>query len=159
MPEPNDVVVFHYRLSVDGRPVEASRERGQPLAVLLGAGNVIAGLERALAGRQAGERFRVEIAPEQAYGPRLALPPQRVALKQLSARGRLKVGEQAMLKLADGWRPVTILKLGLTVAQVDTNHPLAGKTLDFEVEVLERRPASPEELAHGHAHGPGGHRH
>jgi FKBP-type peptidyl-prolyl cis-trans isomerase SlyD len=56
-------------------------------------------------------------------------------------------------------RPVTITKAGRHSADIDTNHPLAGQSLTFDIEVMEVRAASAEELAHGHAHGPGGHHH
>jgi FKBP-type peptidyl-prolyl cis-trans isomerase SlyD len=63
------------------------------------------------------------------------------------------------VQAADGTRQVTVVKVGKFNVDVDTNHPLAGRVLEFDVEVIEVRAATPEELAHGHAHGPGGHHH
>ena len=66
---------------------------------------------------------------------------------------------QAIIQTPHGHQQVTVLKVGHTMATVDTNHPMAGKTLVFDVEVVEIRAASEEELSHGHVHGPGGHHH
>jgi len=63
------------------------------------------------------------------------------------------------LSTSEGHRPVTITKVGRHSADVDTNHPLAGQALTFDIEIVEVRAASSEELSHGHAHGPGGHQH
>jgi len=84
---------------------------------------------------------------------------QRVPLKHLRARGRLRPGMVAAVETEHGARQVTVVKVGKFNADVDTNHPLAGRTLSFDIEVLEVRAASEEEIAHGHAHGAGGHHH
>ncbi len=129
------VIAFHYTLSVDGAQVESSRDRGEPLWVLLGHGQLITGLERALEGREAGETFEVEIPPADAYGERREGLSQRVPKKYFQQPARLKPG--------------------MTTVDVDLNHPLAGKTLRFDVAIETVREASEEELQHGHAHPPG----
>lgn len=157
--ESGTVVVFHYTLSdTEGAELESSRG-GEPSAYLHGAGNIIPGLEAAMAGRAAGDVFTASVAPEQGYGPRNPAHARRVPVKHLLYRGKLRPGQVVQLNTEEGRRPVTVLKVGRHSADIDTNHPLAGKTLAFDIEVLEVRPATAEEQAHGHAHGPGGHHH
>ena len=74
-------------------------------------------------------------------------------------KGKLRPGMLVQLNTSEGLRPVTILKAGRHSADIDTNHPLAGQDLEFEIEIVEVRAATEEEIAHGHAHGPGGHHH
>ncbi len=157
----DSVVSFHYTVVEvgEGSEIDSSRTRGEPLAVLLGHGGLIPGVERALEGRGAGERFDVEIAPADAYGEYHEGRVQRVPKKYFRDAERLKPGMQTVLQSEEGQRVVTIAKVGSSVIDVDLNHPLAGRTLKFDIEVVEIRAASEEELAHGHVHGPGGHHH
>ncbi|HEY5720126.1 MAG TPA: peptidylprolyl isomerase [Gammaproteobacteria bacterium] len=153
------VVSFHYDLSEEGGDAVGSSRQGDPVTYLHGHGNLVSGLEDALAGGAAGDRLEVVLPPEQAYGPRHDAAPQRYPIKRLLTRGKLRPGQVVTLQAEDGTRQVTVVKVGKFNVDVDTNHPLAGKTLRFALEVLEVREASAEELAHGHAHGPGGHHH
>lgn len=151
----DSVVALHYILKVAGEQVESSRDGDQPLHVLLGHGQLIPGLESAVDGREAGDSFSVEVDPEEAYGERREDAIQRVPKKYFQNATKLKPGMATVLNLREGGqRAVTVHKVGMTTVDVDTNHPMAGKTLDFEVELLEVREASAEELQHGHAHGP-----
>lgn len=152
--EQNRVVRFHYTVSDSGREVESSRA-GEPLAVLFGRGSLIVGLENALSGREAGERFEVEVSPEEGYGPRRPELTQRVPKKRFKGMP-LRVGQTVMMQTDQGPRPITVLKVGLSVVDVDLNHPMAGKTLHFDLEIIEVREPSAEELDHGHVHGAGG---
>ena len=153
------VVSFHYRLAdTQGNTVETSHG-GDPVAALHGAGNVIPGVEAALNGREAGERFSVTLSPEQGYGARRDGLVQRVSKKLFRDSRHIKAGVSTTLTTREGTRAVIVLKVGSSVVDVDLNHPLAGKTLLFEIEVIEVRQASAEEIAHGHAHAPGGHKH
>jgi FKBP-type peptidyl-prolyl cis-trans isomerase SlyD len=153
------VVLFHYVLKGDdGVQIESSRD-GDALAVLLGAGNVIPGMERALLGRGVGERFDVTIPPEDAYGPRREDYVQRIPKKYFRDAQRLRPGDTTVLDTREGPRMVMVSKVGESVVDVDLNHPMAGQTLHFDLEIVEVREASEEELAHGHVHGPGGHHH
>lgn len=153
------VVLFHYTLFNEAeKELESSRDSG-PSAYLHGAGNIIPGLESAMEGRQAGDRFSVTLAPEHAYGASDPYRKQRVPIKHLIYKGKLRPGMVVQLNTSEGGRPVTVLKAGRHSADVDTNHPLAGQTLVFEIEIMEVRAATAEEIAHGHAHGVGGHRH
>ena len=155
----NQVVTFHYELSdAQGQQVESSRG-SDALSVLLGAHNIIPGLEQAMLGREQGERFQVTVPPAEAYGEYRPEFTQRVPKKYFRDAEKLKPGMQTMLQSADGPRVVTVAKIGQSVIDVDLNHPMAGKTLSFDIEIVEVREASDEEKAHGHVHGPGGHHH
>ncbi len=157
--EKDKVVIFHYALTDgEGTAIESSFER-EPLAILHGHGNVIPGIETALADRVSGDRFQVTVPPEEAYGPRRDNWTQRVPKKYFRDAERLRAGEQTVLHTAEGPRMVTVAKIGQTVIDVDLNHPMAGKTLNFDIQIVDVRDASSEELAHGHVHGPGGHHH
>lgn len=153
------VALFHYQLrDTDDNLIEDSRE-GDAMAYLHGAGNIIPGLEKALAGHQAGDHVEVTIAPEDGYGERQDNMVQRLPAKYLRHAGKLRPGMQVPLQTEEGQRWVTVVKVGLKTVDVDANHPFAGKTLKFTIDIEEVRAASEEELAHGHAHGPGGHHH
>ena len=153
------VATFHYTLRAeDGAQIENSRE-GDPICYLHGHGNILPALEEQLAGHAAGDKLSVTLAPEQAYGVRREDSIQRVPLKHIQAHGRLQPGMVVAVQTEHGARQVTVSKVGKFNVDVDTNHPLAGRTLSFEIEVLDVRAASEEEIAHGHAHGAGGHHH
>ncbi len=156
--EKNRVVRFHYTVSEPGQPpVETSRDR-EPLAILYGHGNIIPGLETAMADREAGESFETTVAPDQAYGPRRDGFVQRVPKKHIR-ESRVRPGQEIILNTSIGPRPVTVLKVGATVVDVDLNHPMAGKTLQFQVEIVDVREADAAEIEHGHVHGEGGAQH
>jgi FKBP-type peptidyl-prolyl cis-trans isomerase SlyD len=156
--EKNKVVTFHYTVfDADGSQVETSQGR-DPLVILFGAGNIIPGLERALEGKTAGDRVDVTVAPSDAYGERDEGMIQRVPKKRFG-EAKLVPGQTLMVQTEQGPRVLTVLKVGLSVVDVDLNHPMAGKTLRFEAEISGVRDANEEEIAHGHAHGPDGHAH
>lgn len=159
--EANKVVSFHYTVTDGGvEPVDSSRERGEPLTVLIGQGNIIPGLEAALIGHESGDRFAVEVAPADAYGERRANFTQRVPKKYFHDADNLRPGMSTVLQTQEaGSRMVVVHKIGSSVIDVDLNHPLAGKTLTFDIEITDVRDATDEEIAHKHAHGAGGHEH
>lgn len=159
--EANKVVSFHYTVTDGGaEPVDSSRDRGEPLTVLIGHGNIIPGLEKALLGHAVGDRFEVGVAPADAYGERRANFTQRVPKKYFEHPDQLAPGMSTVLNTREGGpRVVVVHKIGSSVIDVDLNHPLAGKTLAFDVEITDIRDASEEEIAHRHAHGAGGHEH
>ena len=153
------VASFHYTLKNEaGEELETSRD-SQPTAYLHGYNNIIPGLERALAGHSAGDSLEVEVKAEDGYGPRSPERIQRVPTKHLIYKGKLHPGMTVQLNTSDGARPVTVVKVGRHSAEIDTNHPLAGQALSFAIDITDVRAASSEELAHGHAHGAGGHQH
>ncbi len=154
----DSVVRFHYTVSEVGKePIESSRDR-EPLAILVGHGNIIPGLENAMMDKQAGESFGTDVTAGDAYGERREGMVQRVPKKHFGNQ-KLVPGEQVVLQTNFGPRAVTIEKVGMSVVDVDLNHPMAGKDLHFDVEIVDVRAASTEELEHGHVHGEGGHHH
>ena len=156
--EKDRVVRFHYTVSEVGQePLESSKDR-EPIAILIGHGNIIPGLESAMQDRQAGESFGVDVPAAQAYGERREGLGQRVPKKHFG-NARLQPGMQVVLQTNFGPRAVTVEKVGHSVVDVDLNHPMAGKDLEFDIEIVEVREASEEEIAHGHVHGEGGHAH
>jgi FKBP-type peptidyl-prolyl cis-trans isomerase SlyD len=156
--EKDRVVRFHYTVSEAGQePLESSKER-DPMAILVGHGNIIPGLEKALEGREAGDSFGVDVAAADAYGERRDGLSQRVPKKHFNER-RLEPGMQVVLNTNFGPRAVTVQKVGMSVVDVDLNHPMAGKDLHFDIEIVDVREASQEEVEHGHVHGDGGHQH
>jgi len=157
--EKDKVVQFKYQLKDDNaKMLEASDEK-VPMAYLHGHNNLINGLEKALEGKPAGEKFSVTLAPEEAYGERRPDSEQRIPVKHLQGAKKWKKGMIGVVHTEKGRRQVTVLKVGKFMVTVDFNHPFAGKTLTFDVEVVDVRDATGEEIAHGHAHGVGGHHH
>ncbi len=155
--EKDRVVRFHYTVSEAGASVESSKDR-DPLAILIGHGNIIPGLEKAMDGHEAGDAFAADVPAAEAYGEKREGLTQRVPKKHFEGQ-RLEPGMQVVLNTNFGPRAVTIEKVGMTVVDVDLNHPMAGKDLHFHIEIVEVREASAEELEHGHVHGDGGHQH
>lgn len=156
--EKNKVVTFHYTVfEANGDQAETSRDR-EPLTILYGAGNIIPGLEKALDGKAAGDHVEVTVAPEEGYGPHQQALLQRVPKKHFG-KTRLVPGQMLMAQTQQGSRPLKVIKVGMSVVDVDFNHPMAGKTLRFEVDIEAVRDATEDEIAHGHAHGPDGHGH
>ena len=155
--EDNKVVSFHYTLSdSQGEQIESSRER-DPMTYLQGAGSIIPGLEKAMAGKSSGDTFEVTVEPAEAYGERNEDSVQRVSAKHFKQAARLEPGQLVMLQTKQGQQvQATVVKVGRFNVDVDTNHPLAGQSLTFDVEVTEVRDATDEEASHGHVHGKGG---
>ena len=156
--EKNHVVRFHYTVSEPGQPaIETSKDR-EPLAILVGHGNIIPGLEAAMMDKAEGDSFEVTVSPEEAYGERRENFVQRVPKKHFR-NARLQKGQQVVLETSMGPRAVTVVKVGATVVDVDLNHPMAGKQLHFAVEIVGVREAEAVEIEHGHVHGDGGVQH
>lgn len=154
------VISLHYTLTVDGEKVESSLDRNEPLWILLGHGQLIPGLEKALEGHEAGDTLQAEIAPAEGYGERQEGLTQRVPKKYFQQSAKLKPGMTTVLALKEGGhRVVVVQKVGMTTVDVDLNHPMAGKTLNFDVTVQDVRDATEEEIQHGHAHPPGAEAH
>ena len=153
------VVSFHYTLNnTAGEELETSKD-SDPSAYLHGANNIIRGLEQAMTGHEAGDQFAVELEAAAAYGEYKPDLKQRVPMKHLVFKGKLKPGMIVQLSTDQGARTVTVIKAGRHSANIDANHPLAGQSLSFDIEIVEVRAASAEEASHGHAHGAGGHQH
>jgi len=150
----NTVVSFHYRVfDTDDSELESSHDH-DPMTYLHGHKGIITGLEKAMAGRQAGDSYSVTLEPKDAYGSRREDATQRLQKKSVATKGKLTPGMTITVNSDRGPRQVRLIKAGKFVVDVDTNHPLAGLILRFEVEIVDVREASAEEIAHRHVHGP-----
>ena len=153
----NMVVTMHYTLSDDNGAVIDSSVSGEPMSYLHGHGNIISGLESAIEGNEAGFKSRVTVAPEEGYGDRNPEAVFEAPREQFPEDMDLTSGTQVYAEGPEG--PVSFTIVGTTDSGVtlDANHPLAGRTLHFDVEITEVREATDEELAHGHVHHEGHH--
>jgi FKBP-type peptidyl-prolyl cis-trans isomerase SlyD len=155
----NSVVSFHYELTNDAGEVLDASAPNNPLTYLHGAGNIIRGLEAQLAGKTAGAELKVTVQPEDGYGTHREDLVQEVPRQAFPEPDKLEAGMQFSAQSDRGTLPVVITKVTEDSVTVDGNHPLAGQVLHFAVRIADVRDASPEELSHGHVHGPGGHHH
>ncbi|HLS99007.1 MAG: peptidylprolyl isomerase [Porticoccaceae bacterium] len=154
----NAVVSIHYTVrDEDGVQLDTSAG-GDPLTYLHGAHNIIPGLESALEGKQVGDSLQVSIVPEEAYGEHLDHLVESVPMDAFGGQP-LEVGMRFEAQTEQGPISVVITDISGDLVTVDGNHPLAGKSLSFDVTIDSIRDASDEEIAHGHAHGAGGHHH
>lgn len=153
------VANIEYTLTDDAGNVIDSSVGGEPLAYLHGAGNIIPGLEDALEGKQAGDSFKVSIAPADGYGEKNEGLMQVVPKEMFQGVDNIEVGMQFHAQTDHGMQVITVAAVDGDNITVDGNHPLAGQNLNFDVKVIEVRAASAEELDHGHVHGAGGHHH
>jgi FKBP-type peptidyl-prolyl cis-trans isomerase SlyD len=156
----NKVVGFHYTLSNDkGEQLETSKD-GEPMTYLHGAENIVPGLESQMTGHGVGDTFDAEVAAKDGYGERDPSAAQAVPRSSFPADMEIDVGAQFTAEAPDGSvMPVWITAVDDKVVHIDRNHPLAGETLRFAIEITSIRDATKEEVAHGHPHGPGGHHH
>jgi FKBP-type peptidyl-prolyl cis-trans isomerase SlyD len=151
-------VSIDYTLTDDDGQVLDSSRGGQALSYIHGTGQLVSGLERALEGRQSGDTVHVRLEPSEAYGE------HDPALVHTASRGQFggeepEVGMQVRAEGPDGDDVLTIVAVEGDVVTLDGNHPLAGVPLTFDVQIVEVRSATAQEIAHGHAHGDGGHDH
>lgn len=155
----DSVVTIHYTLKDDAGAVIDSSASGEPLAYLHGHGNIVPGLERELTGRNAGDTVSVRVTPAEGYGEYDKGLVQSVPRRALRGIKDVQTGMHLHAQTEEGPRTVTVTRVAGDMVTLDGNHPLAGKNLNFDVEVAAVRDATAEELAHGHVHGPGGHHH
>jgi FKBP-type peptidyl-prolyl cis-trans isomerase SlyD len=155
----NKVVSIHYKLTNDDGDILDSSEGQEPLAYLHGLGNIIPGLESALIGRAVGDKFSVTVAPADGYGERDNEMVQSVPKSSFQGVDQIVPGMQFQAQSPEGMQLVTVIDVDGDEVILDGNHPMAGITLTFDVEVTEIRDATAKELEHGHVHGPGGHHH
>lgn len=145
----------------DGNTLDSNRKGGTPLPFLVGSGNIIPGLEEGLMGKAKNDFLKVSVQADKAYGepdperyqavPKNSLPPEVI----------LEVGAQLTATADENGQAqvVRIHEIQEEEVIIDFNHPLAGKTLHFEVTIVGVRDANAEEIEHGHVHGAGGHEH
>lgn len=148
----NHVVYYHFTLKDDKGELIESSEGNKPLTYLHGHNNIIPGLEKAMDGRSEGDSFSITVPPEDAYGPIQEGAEQRISLKHLKGSNKWTAGMTGFVETNKGFRQVRLLKVGKFMADVDLNHPLAGKTLSYDIEITKVRAATEQEVAHGHAH-------
>jgi len=151
------VGLINYTLTNEAGDILGTSADQGPLPYLAGHGNIVPGLEKALLGAKAGDKVQVIVPPEEGYGPRQDPPLLPVSRSEFPPDLNLYPGMPFQAETDDG-RVVTLWVTGEQgdEVHVDHNHPLAGVTLHFDVEVVGIRGATPEELAHGHPHGPDG---
>ncbi|NKB36934.1 MAG: peptidylprolyl isomerase [Gammaproteobacteria bacterium] len=153
------IVKFHYELQNESNEELENSRSAEPVAYLHGSNNIFPKLEAEMDGKKSGDIFSVTLAPEDAYGVRLANSEQRISRKHVVGKKKILPGMVISVNTEKGQRQVVVIKAGKFVVDVDTNHPMAGKTLTFKIEIMDVREATAEELSHGHAHGAGGHHH
>lgn len=150
------VVTFHYTLrDPQGRVLDSSAGN-PPISYLEGAGQIIDGLDQRLRAAVTGAKTRVQVPPAEAYGERDPAQIQRVKRTLLPVEGELQIGEQFQTGPDRQAPVVTVVGVEGDEVLLDGNHPLAGVELTFDVEIVDAREATAEELSHGHAHGAGG---
>jgi FKBP-type peptidyl-prolyl cis-trans isomerase SlyD len=152
------VAAIHYTLTDNSGNVLDSSKGRQPLYYIQGIGNLIPGMEEGLEGKSKGDKFIINVSPEKGYGVRDEKQIQKVPRSAFGGQ-EVKKGMQFSAGGNHGSQVVTVTEIGLDTVTIDANHPLAGVELNFDVEVIEVRSATSEELSHGHVHGPGGHHH
>lgn len=155
----NSVVTLQYTLTDDSNEVLDQSSASDPLIYLHGTGSIIPGLEQALEGRVAGDQLNVTVKPEDGYGVRDEKMIQTVKKSQFPADEELEIGMKFQVNGNDGPMILTITDIQGEAITVDANHPLAGVTLHFDVNIENVREATKEELEHGHAHDGDGHHH
>ncbi|TFG65303.1 MAG: peptidylprolyl isomerase [Spirochaetales bacterium] len=148
----NKAVLIHYTLKNDDGEILDSSEGQEPLAYLHGHGNLIPGLEDELEGKVVGDVLRVSIPPEKGYGLHDSGQIIKVPKSKFGEVEEIAIGMQIEAHTSDGQRVFTVQEVAADTVTLDGNHPLAGKTLHFNVSVQNVRDASPEEINHRHVH-------
>ena len=148
-------VSIHYVLT-DGAGTELDNSRKEePMVYLHGAGQIIPGLEKALYEKSVGDKLKVTVVPEEAYGERRDDMEQVVPMSMFEGMDKVEEGMQFHADASQGVNVVTVTKVDGDNITIDGNHPLAGVTLTFDVEIMDIRPATEDELSHNHIHGEG----
>jgi FKBP-type peptidyl-prolyl cis-trans isomerase SlyD len=162
--EKNSVASVTYSLQVDGELIEKT-EKENPLIFLVGAGSMIPGFERQLMGKEKGDTYDITIDPEEGYGesdPEAIVDLSKDVFKidGVLQEDMLQKGKIIPMQDQNG-QPLqgVVLDVDDETVKMDFNHRLAGKKLDFTGEIIDVRPATDDEISHGHVHGPGGHHH
>ncbi|MBT4180733.1 MAG: peptidylprolyl isomerase [Euryarchaeota archaeon] len=158
--ESNTVVDVHYHGYFHGTDevFDSSLER-EPLTFLVGHGQMIPGFEAEILGAVVGEKRTFTLEPDRAYGPRQEEAVMQRSKAEFPENVDLEVGMKFQAEVGGMPTPVEITGIEGDVVTVDFNHPMAGKTLTFDIEIMSIRPAQDEEISHGHVHGHGGHHH
>jgi len=151
------VVTVHYILTDDnGNTIENTYDLNKSTVYLHGRGQMVSGFESQVSKATVGQKLTFTLMPAEAYGLRNINNKQRIPVKYLKHEGKLSPGKDIRVNTDNGVRHGTIIKVGKFNVDVDMNHPLAGKNLHFEVEIMHIRDATDSEIAHGHVHGESG---
>ncbi|QKT02886.1 peptidylprolyl isomerase [Ectothiorhodospiraceae bacterium 2226] len=145
------VVSMEYTLT-DGSGQVLDASNGEPMAYLHGFGNIVPGLEKALDGAEVGHKARVHVSADEAYGPKNPEAEFEVTPDKFPEDMTPQVGMQVAAEGPNGPIVLTVKEVKDGGVVLDANHPLAGMDLTFDVEIIDVRDATEEELAHGHAH-------
>lgn len=154
----NTVPSLTYTLKNDEGEVLDQASKENPFFYLHGHAGVIVGLEKALEGKETGDNLILNISPAEAYGERKEDFIQDMPLDMFADidKSELHVGAQFQAETNQGMQIVTVNKIGAETITIDGNHPMAGLTLHFDIDVIDVRAATEEETAHGHIHAHGG---
>ena len=153
------VIGFHYTLKNDAGEVLESSDGGHPMLYLADSGQVLLTLDKEIQGLKVGETKSVTLAAKDAYGEINPALKMNVKLRQFPEGTEVKTGLQFRINNEPGSPMFRVLNVLGEEVFIDGNHPLAGQPLHFDVEVTQKRQATDDEIAHGHAHGEGGHHH
>ena len=153
------VVSIDYTLTDDDDKIVDTSKGSEPLTYIHGTGNLIPGLEKALAGKSPGDALEVTIPPEEGYGAHDESLLEVLPRTKFTAEQEVQVGMQFYAEGGSEVQVITVVDVEGDSVTIDGNHPLAGKTLNFAVKIVDVRDATPEEVIHGHVHGPDGHDH
>lgn len=154
------VVLFEYVLKDDDGSIIDQSGPGAPMAYLHGHGNIVPGLERQLVGKSVGDALTAVVSPDEGYGALREDATESVHRSAFPKDMELRPGMPIRAEGSDGQQMILwVVKAEGARVTITANHPLAGKTLNFDVKVTGIREASSEEIAHGHVHGPDGHHH
>lgn len=155
----NMVVSLNYTLkNSEGQVLDTSEGR-EPLVYLHGAGNLIPGLEAQIEGHEKGAVLDIVVEPEHAYGNRRDDLYRVVPKSGFQGNEEMQVGMQVQLETDQGLAIASISAIEGEEVTLDMNHPLADMQLHFNVDIVDLREATEDEISHGHVHGPGGHHH
>jgi len=154
--EKHKAVSIHYTLTgQDDSVIDSSRD-AEPLDYIHGLGVLVPGLETVLQGKGVGDRIVVTVPPAEGYGERSDSLLQKIERSMFEFDGDIEVGMRFQAETEQGVELVEVAAVDDTHISIDANHPLAGETLHFDVEIIAIRDATTEEIEHGHVHGQGG---
>ncbi|MGJ8564569.1 MAG: FKBP-type peptidyl-prolyl cis-trans isomerase [Alphaproteobacteria bacterium] len=153
------VIGFHYTLKNKIGMVLDSSDGQDAMLFLSGASQIIPGLEKRMEGLSVGDKETIMVPAGEAYGELDAGLQITATKSQFPPDANLKEGDQFKINEEPGAPVFKVVKIEGENVHIDGNHPMAGKDLYFDIEITEKRDATKDELAHGHAHGAGGHHH
>ena len=157
--EDKKVVAIEYTLKNASGEVLDSNQGEELLYFIQGEGNIVPGLEKQMAGKSTGDKFETLVKAADGYGIYDDEKIRRIPRAQMKHLKGLKEGMSLQMRGPEGVEMLTVTKVNEEEVVADGNHPLAGQDLHFQIRIGEIRDATKDELAHGHAHGPGGHHH